>query len=82
MKFRARQGVHMQTYMQIRAVSTKYTTEKYGFKYLHMLHQPWQTQKKGYVYIQPEPLQSCKPLNVYKNPAVSFEDSTVYKLSV
>jgi hypothetical protein len=37
--------------------------------------------KKGYVYIQPQPGQSCKPLNIYKKPTVSFEDGTVYRLS-
>jgi hypothetical protein len=38
--------------------------------------------KKRYVYIQPEPPQSCNPLNVYKTQKVSFEDGTVYKSSV
>jgi hypothetical protein len=33
------------------------------------------------VYIQPQPPQSCKPLNVYRKPTVPLEDGTVYKLS-
>jgi hypothetical protein len=33
------------------------------------------------VYIQPQPSQSCKPLNVYNKPTVPFEDGTVYNLS-
>jgi hypothetical protein len=37
--------------------------------------------KKGYVYIQPQPSQSCKPLNIYEKPTVPFEDNTVYTLS-
>jgi hypothetical protein len=37
--------------------------------------------RKGYLYIQPEIPQSCKPSNVYQKPTVSFEDDTVYKLS-
>lgn len=37
--------------------------------------------RKGYVYKQPQPAKSCKPLNVYKEPTVSFEDGTVYNLS-
>ncbi|XP_033606684.1 uncharacterized protein LOC117282186 [Cryptotermes secundus] len=37
--------------------------------------------RKGYVYIQPQPAKSCKPLNIYKKPTVSFEDGTVYNLS-
>jgi hypothetical protein len=37
--------------------------------------------KKGHEYIQPQPPQSCKPVNVYKTPTVSFEDGTIYRLS-